>query len=252
VTRKILRVLVVVITYIFGGPAFSFAKPSPASSASVVPEARTAENRKILKALLVLSSPSESDTGKKINLLINNEPLSDVLQHIAEKTNISFRITADLHSTRIIANIHASNWEEGLNELLKDMNRLSVWDKNSRLTHVIILGGKNLTSNPTSSGASRQTSFTSVPQANKVRQTSIALPGDSAQNSEIPSESNLKKLLRIQPGNSLPENLFNNPEVNQFLKDNGIQSPNDWKEFHIARNVRKSVRRELRQILAEK
>ena len=237
--------LVATITvFVLTCPTFSFSKPPPSPSA---PEAQFAVHRESLQVVVALTSASETNVVQKINLITKNEPLLDVLQRIAEETNISFRVPSDLLSKRISASIHVSTWEEGLNELLKGMNRLSVWDKNSHLTHVVILGGKDSTGE-----LRRQSSSMSVSKTNLQHQAPIALTVASVQNSDKPSESNIKKLLRIQPGTSLPTALFNNTDINQYLKDNGIYSPKDWKVFNKARKVRKSLHRELRQILTQK
>lgn len=247
---------VIIPVFVLGNPAFSFTKLFPSPSASLVskPPLGFLEKKKVyftsprepIQTLVDLKNDSEADASLKVNLMINNEPLLDVLQRIAEETNISFRVPSDLFSKRISANIHVSNWGEGVNELLKDMNRLSVWDKNSNLTQVIILGRKSSTNAP-----GRETSSISASKANFQHRAPTALTVASAQLREKPSESNLRKLLHLQPGTPLPEELFNTPDVNQFLKANGIQSPNDWKEFHKARVVHKSIRRELRQILVK-
>jgi hypothetical protein len=255
VTQKHLKVLITVITVlVLDGSAFSSTKTL--SPASLVPKEQRVVSPEPLPIRVALASPPSSSSGdavQEINLAINNEPLSDVLQRIAEETNISFRGTSALLAQRISARIHASNWEEGVKQLLKDMDQISVWDENSELSHVIILGGKSFVSKPENAIASASGRQASFRRARRVNRENQAFPGPvvGASNRGKPSESSLRKLLRIQPGTELPQELFNDPGLNQFLKDNRITSPKDWKKFHKARTARKSVRRELRQILAE-
>lgn len=242
--KKYLKRLVLLITVIvLGYPAFSFSKlPLPTEA----PKAHIPVHREPLKNTFALTSTSETDTVHNINLIVNDEPLVDVLQRIAEETNISFRVPSDLFSKKISASIHTSNWENGVNLLLKDMNRLSVWDKNSHLTQVSILSERS-----SSNFQNEQTASRGFSKTNSKSQASLDPTVASSQNLDQPSESNLKKLLHIQPGGTLPGELFNDPNVNQFLNSNGIQSPKDWKEFHKARIVHKAVRKQLRQILVK-
>lgn len=245
ILKNILKGFFVLIpVFVLGEPAFSLTKlfPPPA-----VPNAKFAVHGESLKTILELTSTYKTEALHKINIMINNEPLVDVLQKIAEETNISFRVPSYLFSKRITASIQASNWEEGVNELLKDMNRLSVWDKNSHLTQVAILSERN-----SSNVQNQRPSSMGLSKANLQHQAPFSHTVASSQHLDQPSESNLKKLLHIHPGGTLPGELFNDPDVNQFLKSNGIQSPKDWKEFHKARIVHKAVRKQLRQILAKK
>jgi hypothetical protein len=243
--KNILKGFFVIIpVFVLGEPAFSLTKLFPPP---VVPKAQFAVHRESLKTIVALTSTSETDAVHKINIMINNEPLVDVLQRIAEETNISFRVPSDLFSKRISASIHVSNWDEGVNELLKNMSRLSVWDKNSHLTQVSILSERSSSNIQNEKASSR-----GLPKANSKNRASFGSTEASLQHLDQPSESNLKKLLHIHPGGTLPGELFNDPDVNQFLKSNGIQSPKDWKEFHKARIVHKAVRKQLRQILAKK
>ncbi len=253
-TPNTLKGFIAVITVlVLGTSAFSFTQPS--APASLVSKAQFDPLPEPVQTRVAQASSPREEAVQIINLTFNNELLSDVLQRIAEKTNISFRITSGLLSQRISARIQASSWEEGVQELLKDMNQLSVWDENSQLTHVVILGGKNFASNPEQTAPSiqgRRVSSRRASRANGDNQTFLGSTVAQADNRGKPSEANLRKLLRIQPGKELPGELFNDPELNQFLQANRIQSPKDWKKFHKARTVRKSVRRELRQILAKK
>lgn len=184
-------------------------------------------------ASLIHIGPTE--TG--IIIQVKNGLLVDVLQQIANHTNIQFRIADQLRSERIDVNIQAPSWDSGIEGLLKDFSKVTVWDKYSKMENVLLLEA-NKWEPPAG-------------PATNVHDNRVAgyRKAEGEKPNSGPSISNLKQLLQVQPGHSIPPRLFADQEIRRYLKSKGIHSPNDWKQIKKGSVVRQMAKRELIKLL---
>ena len=175
-----------------------------------------------------------SDTG--IIISVENSFLADVLQQVANETNIQFNIGSKLISHRITVNIQGPDWNSAINTLLKDFSKVTVWNEKSEGMKEILLLGKN--------NWAPQEEFESGSYDNRTLREENRSPGISV--------SQLKRLVKIPLGNSLPPGLFADQEIRRYLKLKGIQSPEEWKQPKKARTALHLAKRELTRLLYEK
>ena len=139
--NKIIQKIVFCIPFFLScGTAFGFSQVFPADSEEKIP----VTNR--VNALPVsVSGPSgsssinikASDAG--IILKVENSYLADVLQQVANETNIQFNIGSQLTSHRITVNIRGPNWNSVIETLLKDFSRVTVWNEKSEGMKEVLL-----------------------------------------------------------------------------------------------------------------
>lgn len=177
-----------------------------------------------------------TETGIKIQ--VRNGLLVDVLQQITNHTNIQFRIADHLNSQRINVNIQAKNWDSGVERLLKDFSKVTVWDKFSRIENILLMG-TNIEGSQTGSETAQFGDQVAGYQISKKKPN----PGLSV--------SKLKQLVKIQPGNTILADLFADKEIRNYLKLKGIHSPNDLKQSKKRRVVQHLAKRELIKLLYE-
>ncbi|GJL78481.1 MAG: hypothetical protein NPINA01_14700 [Nitrospinaceae bacterium] len=175
-------------------------------------------------------------TATGIRIYVNNGLLVDVLQQVANYTDIQFRLANALNSKRINVNIQARDWESGVERLLKDFSKVTVWDKHARMDNILLLG-----MNHWEPEEALQTNTHS--HSSEVPQKAQGKPG-------LPI-SKLKQLVQVKPGQSIPPDLFADEEVQRYLKLKGIRSSSDWKQIKKGRVVHHLAKRELVRLLYE-
>lgn len=176
-----------------------------------------------------------SDSG--IILTVENSFLADVLQQVANNTNIQFNVGSRLTLHRISVKIQGPNWNSVVETLLKDFSRVTVWNKKSNSMKEVLLLGKNNWAPPLEEFET--TSFKNQTTGRKNRSQGLSI-------------SKLKRLVRIPQGHSIPDNLFADLEIRRYLELKGVQSPEEWKQPKKVRIVRHMAKRELTRLLFEK
>ncbi|MFQ5449946.1 MAG: hypothetical protein ACE5E9_04920 [Nitrospinaceae bacterium] len=249
--RWIKGLMIATVVLVMTGPAFSFtqffsSKPEKPVSLPPLP---VMEEKNIP---MVIGS---SDKGVRIN--VSNGYLVDVLQKVADETNVSFRVADSLLTRKITANIREADWEAGVHELLKDVSTVALWDKNSRLRDVVLLNTSGF-----AAPAGRKGTDKAGRPANQTAPASMPRPGNAGTAADASQKIaraapeadlsifKIKRLLQIQPGTVLPRDLFEDPDLKPFFDSGGIRSPEDWKEFNKARKARVAARGELRKKLS--
>jgi len=219
------------------GTAFSFSQVFPADSEENIPAANRGN------ALPV--SVSKPSGGSSINikasdggiiLNVENSYLADVLQQVADETNIQFNIGSQLTSHRITVYIQGPNWNSVIETLLKDFSRVTVWNEKSEGMKEVLLLGKN-NWNPEEEFETGSYDNRTLREVNR--------------NPEI-SVSQLKRLVSVPLGDSLPPSLFADQQIRSYLKLKGIQSPEEWKQPKKARTALHMAKKELTRRLYEK
>ena len=236
--NKIIQKIVFCIPFFLScGTAFGFSQVFPADSEEKIP----VTNRGNALAVSV-SGPSgsssinikASDAG--IILKVENSYLADVLQQVANETNIQFNIGSQLTSHRITVNIRGPNWNSVIETLLKDFSRVTVWNEKSEGMKEVLLLGKN--------NWDPKEAFETGSYDNRTMSEENRSPGISV--------SQLKRLVRVPLGNSLPPSLFADQEIRRYLKLKGIQSPEEWEQPKKARTALHMAKKELTRLLYEK
>ena len=60
---------------------------------------------------------------------------------IQDKTGIQFQMEDEIKEVPITADIRASDWESALDQLLREFSAVKLWDGQSKLSKVHLLGG---------------------------------------------------------------------------------------------------------------
>ena len=187
------------------------------------------------------ASPSSMNIGptqKGVIIQVKNGLLTEALQQVANHTNIQFRIADHLNSHRINVDIRAKNWDSGVDRLLQNFSKVTVWDKSSKMENVLLMGLSN--------GESPGGPGFNAPADNKVASKPKPQINKPAATLSI---SKLKQLVKVQPGNAIPAHLFGDQEIRDYLKVRGIRSPDDWKEAKRGRVIQHMAKRELIKLL---
>ncbi len=112
--------------------AFSF---SQFFSSDDTPKASTLEKGKEQ----VSPKPSIISSHEGVTIMVAEEILEDVLQEVANKSNIRFQVANKLVDSKITADVRAPDWATGVQELLKGNSTISLWDANSNVTDVVVM-----------------------------------------------------------------------------------------------------------------
>lgn len=210
-------------------PALSFAQYSLPSKES--PEPSTGIRTK---------SPTNhtgidfSNSGVKID--VKNRPLADVLLEISNQTGISFTVAHSLSNHTLTASIQAPDWKTGIVNLLEEISTVTLWENNSRMSEVVLLGNHDgsevFSSKPDSSVSS------SINSQNTRKKTAEILL----------TRKQLKKLAKGPFRNPLPPELLKTPPFKNFLLNQGVETEEDLKQVKKAMRVRKAARLQLRSL----
>lgn len=202
------------------------------------------ESRKIFRSTggkqVSALSPSMNigPTKDGVIIQVKNGLLEDALQQVANHANIQFKIADHLNSHKINVNIRAKNWDSGVDLLLKNFSKVTVWDKSSKIENVLLMG---------ISDAESLAGAGNAPIDNKTARYQKKLRNRKpVARLSVPK---LKQLVKVQPGNAIPAHLFGDREIRDYLKLKGIHSPDDWKEAKRGRIVQHIAKRELVRLL---
>lgn len=175
-----------------------------------------------------------------ITLQIKNSFLIDVLQEVANQTDIRFDVASQIKSEKVNIHIIVQDWDSGIDSLTKGFSRITVWGGRSEIKEVLLLGKNNW--NPQEDSVT--STFDNLETAH--RET------DEGKKDSTLSISKLKRLIQIPPGKPFPSNLFQDREIRRYLELKGIRFPGEWKRPNKARAVLHMAKKELSRLLFEK
>jgi hypothetical protein len=206
-------------------PAISFAQYSPPSKESSQPQ--TESRAKSQAKRLGIDS---SGTGVRID--VENQPLTDVLMEISRQTGIRFKVASSLTNQTLTTSIQAPDWKTGIETLLEEISTVTLWENNSRMSEIVLLGNND---------------------GSEV----FSSKSDSSVNSSINSQNNpgipltkkqLEKLAKGPFGNPLPPEFLEKSPFRDFLLNQGVETEEDLKQVNKAVRVRKAARLQLRSL----
>lgn len=71
--------------------------------------------------------------------MVTNGVLGEVLQEVANKTDIRFQVANKLVDDKITADVRADDWDTGVQQLLKNKSTISLWDADSNVIDVVVM-----------------------------------------------------------------------------------------------------------------
>ena len=74
-----------------------------------------------------------------VSITVTEGVLEDVLQAVANETDIRFQVSNRLVGNRITADVRAPDWGTGVQQLLKGNSTVSLWDADSNMTDVVVM-----------------------------------------------------------------------------------------------------------------
>lgn len=170
----------------------------------------------------------ENDKG--ITLQVNDASLGEVLLSIENKTSIHFHISPSVLNDPITTNLTAPDWQTAVNKLLEPYGRAELWNTQLELTEIHILSRTDTTR-----------AYTRRPP------TRIELNEEDKRFSSTLHRNKLIKLARGSLNKPIPPGLYDDPEIQAFLNNYGIQSRDDMKDTNKARTIRIKARKILRE-----
>lgn len=126
------KLMFVVPMLLVSATAFSFSQFFPSDNTSKLTSSRTT-NKAVLTMPSIISSP------EGISIVVTKGALGNVLQEVANQTDIRFQVANELMSHRITADVLAPDWTTGVQKLLKNNSTISLWDTNSNIMNVVIM-----------------------------------------------------------------------------------------------------------------
>ena len=132
--NKIIQKIVFCISiFLSCGTAFGFSQVFPVGPEEKIPTANRGSQLSVsVSDPFVGSSINIESSDARIILNVENSFLADVLQQVANETNIQFNIGSQLTSHRITVNIQGRNWNSVIETLLKDFSKVTVWNEKIR------------------------------------------------------------------------------------------------------------------------
>lgn len=161
--------------------------------------------------------------------------LTDLLKRIREQSGIDFEISDALLNESISTNVEAFNWTEAVLEIVRDFNFVEVWDRDNKLSRIILLSPSN-----------SEASF--YPPAGKTQATQ-----DPQESQEIAYKENslsheqLTLLGMTAYRSPISPRLLQEPPIREFLAQFDILDSEDLKDLE----KRMKARRKARQLLRE-
>ena len=127
---------------------------------------------------------------------------------------------------RITVNLNAPDWQTAMKLLLEPYSRAEVWNPRLDLTKIHILSRGDAAT--VSSG--RPPARIKITEADRLSSSTL-------------NRRQLRKLARGSLNKPLPPGLYDDPKIKEYLKQYGIQSPEDMKDTGKARTIRIKARK---------
>ncbi|MFQ5716433.1 MAG: hypothetical protein ACE5GQ_04965 [Nitrospinales bacterium] len=186
------------------------------------------------------------DEGIGINVKGRN--LQQVLQVIQRLSGIRFEIASSLKNELVTASFQAPNWTTAVHKLLKDFNRIEVWNRKKQLTLVRLLNREERRTLEERGPHPPE----AKPEQAQGRVKSKRNPTGKPLPEIILSTDQLLELAETPPGTPMPSHLFHSMDFRHFLRLYGIESPEDWVDSQKAKTVRKWIGKHLLQKRTQK
>jgi hypothetical protein len=149
--------------------------------------------------------------------------------------------------------VHESGPNRNLNlePVLDEFSRIELFGADSERKKVILMN-RNTGASSQAPSATPQPSLSTARSAVHSSPALDLKPGTRPTPQSLPdtklTQAQLQTLIRGAYRSPLPENLWDDPEYQEFLVGQGITSREEMKDRNKAKNVRKSVRRMLWQL----
>lgn len=161
----------------------------------------------------------KSDLG--IRLKSSSVPLLEILQSIEKKSGTRFKVHGNVGEDRVSIDVLEKDWFSVINRLLDNYGTLYFWGDNGKIESIWVM-----------------------------REGSDNSGNLSTSNDEI-KPYQLRQLLHVPAGFSFPVQLFRNPQIQKYLRENGVHRPEDWENRHLAGKIRRQAEREFNTMLFE-
>lgn len=185
-----------------------------------------------------------------VGINVKGRNLHQVLQVIQRLSGIRFEVAGSLKNELVTASFQAPNWTTAVHKLLKDFNRIEVWNRKKQLTLVRLLNREEreiLEGRGTRpSEAKPEPAQAQGRVKNKRNPTGKLLP------EIILSTDQLLELAETPPGTPIPSHLFHSMDFRHFLRLYGIESPEDWVDSQKAKTALKWIGKHLLQKRTQK
>jgi len=152
-------------------------------------------------------------------------PLSQWLQTIENQSGIHFSFPESIHNQILSASIQKPSWEGAVRALLEGYNIIEVWETESRISRVIVIGRK---ADFDGSGPSVHSDATGVASLRARKDPELAKKIGA-----------LEKVSMFPTGHNIPSEIFDSPDIRNFLASQDIYSPEDWKNDPLKARVAK-------------
>lgn len=184
---------------------------------------------------LLLSGFPQWALGKEpISIDGRHKTLEETLQEVSEASGIQFQIPDSLKEFQIKKDIQGSDWNDAVRKILENFNLVEVNVEGGKLKKVFILGIKNR-------GSDFQTvnGRPSIDTKRPLEVSKIFLSMDQ-----------LRRLAKGPFRSPIPNHLYHEPQLKEFLALHAIGNPEDLDNIQKAMRVRVEARRQLK-LLAE-
>ncbi len=158
-----------------------------------------------------------SDLGIRLKAL--SVPLLEILQSIEKKSGTRFKVHGNVGEDRVSVDVLEKDWFSVFNRLLDNYGTLYFWGDSGEIASIWVMrkGSDN--------------SGNLSPSNDKIK------------------PYQLRQLLHVPAGISFPVKLFRNPQVQKYLRENGVHRPEDWENRHLAGKIRRQAEREFNTML---
>ena len=165
-------------------------------------------------------SPVEvSNSNLGIRLKALSVPLREIIKTIENTSGTHFKVHGNLGEDRVSVDVLEKDWFSVINRLLDNYGTLFFWGDNGEIESIWVM-----------------------------RRGSENSGNLSPANDEI-QPYQLRQLLHVPAGSIIPDVLFRNPQIQKYLKENGIHKPEDWQNRHLAGKIRRQAEREFNTML---
>lgn len=168
-------------------------------------------------------------TREGIHFQARNQPLLTVLKEIGEKSGITFFMKEELNETPVSADMHASDWKSLVQALLKDLSKVEIWMEDTVGSKVRITGlGEYVSRFPGAVARPKSPTLITVPKAESTPSRSTSILRRKYFERAEPHKS-AEELHPNHPLAKLPQHVFMEPAIMNYLLERGVDIPNAYK-----------------------
>jgi len=175
-------------------------------------------------------------------------PLQQVLPRATRETGVQIKTTnPTMLKEEVPVNETGPDQSLDLEPVLDGFSRIELFGDDSKLKKVILMNRNVGEASQSPTGPALTTQPTPPAPGTPTPMPSSQASPQSTEKTKL-SKTQLQELIRGAYRSPLPENLWDIPEYQEFLMEQGIDSQEDMKDRNKAKNVRKNVRRLLWQL----